>query len=147
MAIITALHYCCIMRMFLMSHKVSSFSPRDTACLSTMSGRHRWDIIVGLYGCAISFNGCNSVFLHSPSDEKVFLKWFHGCRKSQGLKNGKVYKSSMLSSPLSPLFSLLLTTTTDLQYVWNIYKWDFFDQGQFMVGLDERQSNNTFFIC
>lgn len=46
-------------------------------------------MIVGLYGCAISFNGCNSVFLHSPSDEKVFLKWFHGCRKSQGLKKWK----------------------------------------------------------
>lgn len=29
MAIIIALHYCCIMRIFLMSHKVSSFSPRD----------------------------------------------------------------------------------------------------------------------
>lgn len=74
-------------------------------------------MIVGLYGCAISVNGYNSVFLHSPSDEKMFLKWFYGCRKSQGLKNGRMNKSFMLSSPLSPLFSLLLTTTTDLQYV------------------------------
>lgn len=30
MAIIIALHYCCIMRVFLMSHKVGIFLPRDT---------------------------------------------------------------------------------------------------------------------
>lgn len=42
MAIIIALHYCCIMRIFLMSHKVSSFFLPETqqVCVLCEGGRY-----------------------------------------------------------------------------------------------------------
>lgn len=49
MAIIIALHYCCVMRIFLTPHKVRYFSPRG--CRGTLSRRHRHtqDKIDGLF--------------------------------------------------------------------------------------------------
>lgn len=75
---------------------------------------------------------------------KCVFKMFYGCWKSQRtfleiLKNGKVNKPFMLSSPLSPLFSnspllFALDQPGWPFYTVHVYEWDL----QFMIGLEER---------
>lgn len=74
MSIIIALHYCCIMKTFLMSHKVNSFPSRKTlgVCLPCKRDGDEIRWITGLYGSPISFRGYSAVILHFSTEEKVF---------------------------------------------------------------------------
>ena len=99
MAIIIALHYCCIMRIFLMSHKVSSFSLSDK--FPCKGGRDEIDsqLVWQSYHLIIQF------FCILPG-RKRFLNVSTGLRNTEKWKGEQAIQSLVFSVPLFSTSSL-----------------------------------------